>query len=389
MVKILFVIVLFTSFNTAYAKEVPKDKKKLHFFLLDLHSAISSEVKMMVEHFGHKVTMWTISPYSTRILGKENDHVEFVNSSNYRSLNKETCENFYEYYYDFLQQFDAFLISHPTSFVLLFEKFNKPILICNPVRYECPFTDKPLLWTELNARLIEGMLKNKIFIVSNNKADQNYLKYYTGLESELIPSLGLYTQSHYTGSYNQFICHQHLYKFFPNQLPEYFNNPYLIHGPLNLPYSYQDLYNYKGIIHFPYQISTMSIFEQYSANIPLFFPSKNFLKSLYISKPNEILTELSYFHQLPHVKPQFILGEPNNVLDINVINSWIENADFYDELNMPFLQYFDSFSHLEYLLETVDLQEISNNMKEYNLYRKEMVLQKWGRVLNEVIHACD
>ncbi|MCJ7767674.1 hypothetical protein MUP79_04735, partial [Candidatus Bathyarchaeota archaeon] len=36
----------------------------------------------------------------------------------------------------------------------------------------------------------------------------------------------------------------------------------------------------KGIIHMPYECSTMSIFEQYSANVPLFFPSKSFLKEL-------------------------------------------------------------------------------------------------------------
>ena len=49
---------------------------------------------------------------------------------------------------------------------------------------------------------------------------------------------------------------------------------------INQNYKWEDLYKCKAMLHLPYEISTMSIFEQYSANIPLIFPSKVFLKKL-------------------------------------------------------------------------------------------------------------
>ena len=46
--------------------------------------------------------------------------------------------------------------------------------------------------------------------------------------------------------------------------------------------SWEHLYSYRGIIHIPYNISTMSIFEQKAAGIPLFFPNKSKIIKSYI-----------------------------------------------------------------------------------------------------------
>ena len=42
-------------------------------------------------------------------------------------------------------------------------------------------------------------------------------------------------------------------------------------------YKWQEVADYKGVIHIPYNASTMSLFEQYASNIPLFFPTLEFL----------------------------------------------------------------------------------------------------------------
>ena len=41
-------------------------------------------------------------------------------------------------------------------------------------------------------------------------------------------------------------------------------------------HTWQDLYQRQALVHFPYEISTMSLFEQYSAGVPLVFPTKRF-----------------------------------------------------------------------------------------------------------------
>ena len=223
---------------------------------------------------------------------------------------------------------------------------------------------------------------NKLFLVANNKGDQAYLKQYTGLVSELIPSLCLYPNCGYTGNKDLFTFssprgHDLLAKQWASELPE-------LTQILASPYSYETLYDYKGIIHFPYQISTMSIFEQYSANIPLFFPSKTFLMQLQIEYPEAILSEVSYVGNKPTIP-----GDLNNTNDRNVIKAWIDFADFYDEENMPYIQYFDSFTDLIHKLQTADLKEISQKMKEHNVKRKQMVYEKWEKVMQNVQTACE
>jgi len=42
-------------------------------------------------------------------------------------------------------------------------------------------------------------------------------------------------------------------------------------------YQYTDLTAHRGIVYVPYQVSVMSLFEQYRMNIPLFFPTIDLL----------------------------------------------------------------------------------------------------------------
>ena len=48
--------------------------------------------------------------------------------------------------------------------------------------------------------------------------------------------------------------------------------------------SWDEIYQRKGIVHFPYEMSTMSIFEQYSAGVPLLVPSQRLLNELVESR---------------------------------------------------------------------------------------------------------
>jgi len=149
--------------------------------------------------------------------------------------------------------------------------------------------------------------------------------------------------------------------------------------------STQSIYKYKGLIHLPYQVSTMTIFEQYQAGVPLFFPSKQLLTKLQQEHPAEILNEISYLTDFGRLPIPSTPNEPNNIKDVDVIKFWIESADFYDQENMPHIQYFNSFDHLKQLLETVDTHEISRKMHEHNKKKKERVYNKWRQILDKVI----
>lgn len=383
--KNLFSCLFLICFCSVFANESNHaPKRKLRFFCLDFHGSVSADVKQIFEELGHEVVIWMVPTfgigYSRWTLGYENDPVEYVDFFSWINGDKKIYEQFYERYKDFLNQFDGFIAAYNSSLALFYEKCNKPIIIINAVRYEIPFTNKPILWAELNAFLIDGVQRNKLFIVANNKGDKKYLKYYTDLDSKVIPSLCQYTKAHYSGSKEFFICQPSRDPQFAHYVQQTY--PGLINNNLPRPYKWKDLYDYKGIIHFPYQISTMSIFEEYSASVPLFFPSKRFLKELRDRSP-EILSEASYFHVFGAAPPTQT-DDPNNMLNPDVVQFWIDNADFYDKQNMPYIQYFDSFEHLEHLLKTVDTQAISRKMERYNKKRKEKILKKWELIIEKI-----
>ena len=54
--------------------------------------------------------------------------------------------------------------------------------------------------------------------------------------------------------------------------------------------SWDEIYQRQGMIHFPYEMSTMSIFEQYSAGVPLLFPTKRLLSELIESRMTAIVS---------------------------------------------------------------------------------------------------
>jgi hypothetical protein len=89
----------------------------------------------------------------------------------------------------------------------------------------------------------------------------------------------------------------------------------------------------------------MSMFEHFSAGLPLFFPSKTFWKSI----PN-IQSMTKYWDN----------SVPTELAEMKNLSLWIELSDVYETFASPNTHYFDSFDHLFQLLETfvyVDTRE--------------------------------
>lgn len=378
-----FIVLACLLWQSAVCEEV-EPVRKLRFFNLDLHISVIADVKDIFESMGHEVVNWSISGH-TWVFGKERDKVDIVNENTWSGLNKEMCDQFYERYKDFLDQFDGFIVTHTPAFALLYEKCNKPIIIVNSTRYESPFTRDPEAWDHLNEYLREGIKKNKIFIVSNNKGDSNYLRYYSGIESDVIPSLCLYTKCQYKGKQGKFACHG-LWgadsKFDEDWAKE--SSKIGLFTGLRWGYAWQELYDLKGVVHFPYQVSTMSLFEQYSANVPVFFPTKEFLFKLHQLYPKGILCHLSFLREPDFLARPRALNDLNNVMNLEVVRRWIEWADYYDTENMPYIQYFDSFEHLHKLLKTANCRKISQKMKEHCQVRNAIVFKKWQVILQKI-----
>ena len=339
----------------------------LKLFNLDLHISVIEDVKdILYRLFGNsiEITNWSISGHNW-VMNKPTPSVQIINQHTWCSISPSMVQEFQNYYDGLLSQFDGFIVTHTPVFALLYEKYNKPIIMVNSCRYDQPFcwNISDTNWRWLSCGLKRLWENNLLIPISNNKADQAYLKLGTGIDSIHIPSLCLYTKSFYNPIHNKFICYGDR-----NVFPECD----LLLPQLKGGYTWTELYNYKGIVHNPYEISTMSLFEQYSANVPLFLPSKEFYKKCILERKMELISVYNngqgYIPLLPAYKsPDF----------------WLDNADYYDDNNFKYIYFYDSFEDLiEKITNFNESDEIKEKRRAWIETRKNNIFEIWKKILD-------
>jgi hypothetical protein len=358
----------------------------MKLFNIDLHISVIADVQYILkELYGDDVEIenWSISGHCW-VFRKRQMNVKFVNAQTWKNFNKEMIDNFVKEYGDYLSTFDGFIVTHTPVFALLFESFNKPIICVNSCRYEQPFSfnenNNLGRWNLLSLKLKQMHDKGQLTMISNNKGDQEYLRLGTGIESIHIPSLCLYTNVKYEPSTDINVVYSDfdLLKK-PNKM---ISRQEFVGGN----YSWANLYSCNSMIHFPYEMSTMSIAEQYSANVPLFFPSKIFLKKLISMHQHHFC---SRYIMINSVKSNKVYPKSLDIaMDDNTwIDFWVDKADYYDEENMKYIIYFDSLRELDSLTKQTNMKEVSEKMRQHNEIRKEKVYSSWKKVMDKIIET--
>jgi hypothetical protein len=110
----------------------------------------------------------------------------------------------------------------------------------------------------------------------------------------------------------------------------------------------------------------MSVFEQFTAGCPLFFPSKAYWKA------NPGIQSLSAYwgDKLP---PEF--------QSMSTTDAWIELADMYSTFQSPNTYYFDSEAHLFQLLETFEYQDD----REFRATHIQRVKREWSHIIQRIV----
>lgn len=340
--------------NVMYKKRINNPNIK-RLFNIDLHISVIADIKDIFKRIRSDIEIvdWSLSGHSW-VFNKLPSFVKVIDQTSWLNLNLTNINEFQNTYDKFLSEFDGFIACHPNSFSMLFEKYNKPIIVINSCRYDLPFC-----WNK-NIEMVEELhnsfkrLQDKklLHYISNNHADNAYFKLGNPeIYTHIIPSLCLYTNMKWNPSVN----HEH-FLLYSGNIPY---NKYIKHkDQLGNGYSWDSLMNFKGIIHIPYEASTMSIFEQVSSGIPLFFPTKDFLYKLWNSGEN---CGVNYW-----VNPPAYLDSTKYIL------FWIEKADYY---NIEGAYYFNSFEELFNMLESF------NDI--YYEKRIEFVKTRYNKVLDD------
>jgi len=351
----------------------------MKFFNIDQHVSVISDIAHIFKNLGHEVDDWSLSGHHW-VMNKSKPKIMLSNGTQLTCsgvCTQEVCDMFYEQNKHELSKYDGFIACYPVEFALLYEKFNKPIIIVNCIRYDHPNTFNPIIRNRLNDFLKLKHSEGKLYYVCNNKGDQFYSHYLNGILGMHIPNLCEYTNAKYTGSKHQYVIHDRSEIDVPGNLC-------ISLGAVrnsDWKYTWENLYSYRGIIHIPYHNGTMSMFEQYTANVPLFLPSKEYAKQLFYS--NKIFSDLT-FYKIEKAQEPDDMNNPNSLRNPEILDKWIDSCDFYDAENMKYIQHFDSPGHLSHLLHTVNVQEISSNMASHNILRRASIYNNWQEILTSI-----
>jgi len=318
-----------------------------------------------------KSIRWSISGSNrySRSIYKISDPVDVINSQTWSQLDEELISTFEFRYQKFLSKFDGFIVTHTPAFSQLYRNFSKPVLIINSTRYEAPYTNDVDKWKDLDNYLINEVDKKRILFASNNFGDADYLKYKTGIESQVVPSLCDYTKFTWMP--------RGLHKVIISRSPELEDfieretrGEWLgIKKVMGDNYNWKQFRNVKEILYIPYNISTMLLFELATAGVPVSVPSKELLKVI-SEKYSDVLSELSYFQVQELSVEHLAKDDPNNYLSANFQDWWLERADFYNSNLMPNVRVISNFRELE-----VD-REISESYLHAIVLRNSVISKK-------------
>lgn len=340
----------------------------IRIFNLDLHVSVVKDVEWIVKEIygsGVEITNWSISGHNW-VFGTQAApaKVDIINQTSWHSISPTSSmiTNFQRRYDAELSKYDAFLVTHTPVFCLLYEKYGKPVICVNSCRFDQPFCWRGEGRTSDDGKsgfqwLVDGLRRmtasGQLRIISNNKADAAYLKSGTGIESQVIPSMCLYTGLQWLPNVRPAVCFGDR-GLFPD-------SPHLVSKPAS-GYSWSQLYACRAIVHVPYEMSTMSLFEQYSAGVPLFFPTPAFYAQLVLE--GKVRCGSLYG---PHIKEALDLG------------FWLSRADFYDRDNFYGVYYYSSFEDCVRQLET--FQDVAFYERRAHIQkRREAALSAWREV---------
>jgi hypothetical protein len=438
-----------------------KQVAAVRLFNLDLHMAVIADVKdTLARLYGERVavTDWFVGLLDVEAFGFAKPSLKLrellpremevafrlaiegepttLNEFSWHHIDQELVDRFVERYRTELEKYDGFIVTHTPVFARLFETFGKPVILVNSCRYDQPFCfhgqekERAALHTCLHNLQEKGLL----IAISNNKADQEYLRLGSGIDSLHIPSLCLYTKvkvdpERANRNNARIVCKNSL-NIPPMQREALQQAGMLDSPPAGTVMSWDDMFHRRALIHFPYEMSTMSLFEQYQAGAVLLFPSRRFCDELVqnfsggkgedaVSSTGALELRSQYwelqgytrkmwaapfeklpqpFHTMLSKFPEcklgqyedgawcFSIGDPAREMPAELAPTrntrwWLDRADFYDTEWMPGIRYFDSWEELMAEAQLERSEEERAEMALQRAARNEKIMQMWRGLL--------
>ncbi|UJR36816.1 hypothetical protein I4U23_029530 [Adineta vaga] len=337
-------------------------KTSITLWSTDYHTGPIQDLKTVLIPLGVKFFDKSLS-YGCARTGTCYSPLQMLTRTNAKEPSEKLASEFYDFYKDQpeMNLVDAFVCFHPVGMCELYMPFNRTIIIIASTRYELWRFD-PTRWTKLNDNLKKIAQDPKNIIAANNLYDVEYIRYFTGLNVTLLPSLCDYTNVDYNPTRKEFLLAPIHATDFAILFKRLLYNSLKSHEikvvsirQLYPDYEYSDLAKHPAIVYVPYQVSVMSLFEQYRMNIPLLFPSYELLTQWHFeyNVVNEKTWDQAWYGIIPNSSriPGVLenIPDPNNDHDRTSIRYWLNFSDFYQ---WPHITYYESTDDLIQKLKT-------------------------------------
>jgi hypothetical protein len=371
----------------------------------DLHVAPIADLKELWRHLLPRGVNVTVSDYSLSGSCKEKGSCKrgMPWLTGLRAENPD--ENLAA---DFAREFsggvdvDVFVCHHPASLCTVFEQFGKALWVHASTRYELG-KNESAAWREWNRRLAawheddDGrsprLQRVGHVIAANNAYDAAYIQHFTGIAAQYMPSycdVGVV----YTGPTS--VSDPRVLLAMPQAVENALlplieaaarksgSSAQFVHVRRLYPrYKHEQLAAHPAVLHVPYQVSLMSILEQYRAGIPIIVPSLALLADWHVKHGlvfqrvwatvfgRESLKSAIDGHPASHHG----LLDPNAEQDAAAIAHWLAFSDFY---TLPHVSTFDSFEQLVQLVDRTDWAAVSARMRSANVQQRDRLLDAWA-----------
>jgi hypothetical protein len=349
-------------------------------FDLDLHVAVVADARVALESRGLSLTEWNLSGH-TWVFGRRRTPVAAVNERTWFGFGPPLIDRFQRAYRPFLERFRGFLATYPPCFSLLYRGFDRPTLAISATRYEWPFTHNLELWTWLDEQLARGVEEGWLTLAANNRADADYVENYTGIAPHYLPSACSYVAPPYTGRRRTALVSssESFGAFVASQLTQ---DARPLRAALGARFHWAELYDHRAVVFVPYNVSIMSLFEHYAAGMPIYVPERALLKRLMAEHPRDVLGSLSFSQVTgrPAAVPATARIDLNDVADPQVVDWYLDRADFYDNARMPQIRCFESWAHLDHLLAGDDPEQTAERMARERAERLASIAAVWDEL---------
>lgn len=373
LIRNLLVFQLCLILSCVYSATTQLNRRPFKILHLTYHMGCLKEIEKVAQELSLDITPWFILTNCKEFDGQTSTNAIY-------NISHERAENIWNRHKDIFDMYDAILISDtaPLSRIFLQHHWKKPLIIwvCNRFDYYDEVTnDGGFPDAEYYDLFRKAYYLPNVHIVSSTPYEYIHAAVHgVPIGDRVIRSIGSRETNYRNGNqpYIPASVNKEETLMLPNMaiFTDFGSTQYIVHqcrshginvysGRYNGPY---ELKEFKGILYFPYQWWTASMYENIQMGLIHFVPSKTFVEN--------------------SAKEGKLIIRGYNYCCFNPL--FYEYGEFYCLENRDCFVYFDSWQDLAQKIRTTDYQAKKEYILNFADNHRNTMLSRWKELFDNI-----